>query len=187
VTVTRFCAGCAGRTRVPISLEATGENSARRYPGADRQRSRAPSVSTIEQLRHGHNTWPSGGFGPGPPRTSVRDMAPAAGPSRQATYPRDPWRLGKATAMNFAERRPITAYLLLMCPVAWALAGVLFVLAYPSSSPSRWRISSGFSGRLSWSATGSVAGRRCGGSSPACCTGASGSAGTCWRSSRCRC
>jgi uncharacterized protein len=35
------------------------------------------------------------------------------------------------TAMNFAERRPITTYLLLMYPVAWALAGLLFVLRVP--------------------------------------------------------
>src|SRR4051812_21541826 len=33
--------------------------------------------------------------------------------------------------MNFAERRPITTYLLLMYPVAWALAGLLFVLRVP--------------------------------------------------------
>src|SRR4051812_45602454 len=34
--------------------------------------------------------------------------------------------------MTFAERRPITTYLLLMYPVAWALAALLFVLRAPA-------------------------------------------------------
>src|SRR4051812_50165729 len=34
--------------------------------------------------------------------------------------------------MTFAERRPITTYLLLMYPVAWALAALLFVLRVPA-------------------------------------------------------
>src|SRR4051794_29627612 len=36
--------------------------------------------------------------------------------------------------MTFAERRPITTYLLLMYPVAWALAALLFVLRVPAEA-----------------------------------------------------